>query len=188
MNLEQIVEKFNLEQEILSELPNRITAIEVTKGNPFLASGNYADKIGVLIKGLLVSKYTDKEGNIRITKIFHEDGHRIISDYESFVKNKKSEETITAIEDFHIFVIKKSDFDFLLNEFDSIKRIAKELLEDNYLAALQRIRQLQTLSTIKRVEGFMSLNPSLINRLSRSDIASYLGMHRNMLSKALTNM
>lgn len=185
MDLKVELEKLGLDKSAMDDLSNRLQPQTIKKQEPFIQEGMGADKVGLLISGLLVAKYCDDDGNIFTTKFYYERGHRIIADYQNFRSNKPAQESITAIEDSMLLTITKRDFDELTELHPGFAQLSKQLVEDNYLYALGRIRQLQTLSKQKIVSDFFEQHRELFQRAPRKDIASYLGMHRNMLSRAL---
>jgi len=60
-----------------------------------------------------------------------------------------------------------------------INYVGRQIAEQSYIQALQRIHDLQTMDGRQRVLHFLEKSPGLINRVQKQHLASYLGMHRS---------
>jgi hypothetical protein len=59
------------------------------------------------------------------------------------------------------------------------------LAEESYIQALERIHSFQSLNAEQRIRKFFDEYPDLGKKLQRQHIASYLGIHRNILTRFL---
>lgn len=159
--------------------------LNVRKGDYFCLLGESADKIGFLVKGFLVATYINERGNNYTSRFYHPSKNRIVSNHFSFVNDVAATETIRARLDSELLVIHKEDLDRLLEEILDLRKYITRLAEYNYLEALNRIHDLQSLSAEQRVRKFVKSNKALLQIATKSDISSYLGMNRNLYNKFL---
>ncbi|SDG14104.1 Crp/Fnr family transcriptional regulator [Chitinophaga filiformis] len=106
-----------------------------------------------------------------------------MADYESYNSGNSSKNNIDALEDTDLIMIKKNDFDALVNAIPNF-RIFKEKLETrSYDASQNRILSNISDTAEKRYENFIQKYPDIYNRVPLHMIASYLGLTRETLSR-----
>lgn len=159
--------------------------LKVKKGDYFCVFGSSANKIGILIHGFLVAKYTNENGIEFISRFYHTSKNGIVSNHFSFVNDVPAIESIQAREDSELLIIHKGDLEKLLREMPELQEYITKFAEKSYLDAMERIHDLQSLSAEQRVRKFIKSNIVLLQIASKSDLASYLGMNRNRFSKLL---
>ncbi len=158
--------------------------LKLKKGQVFSQTGKRIDKLGILIEGLLIAKYekTNSENEI-ISRFYYSPKNIIVTSFESFYSGYKSNETIEALEDSYLTTISREDLYNLYNEIPEMNKIGRQLAEQSYILALQRIHQLQGMNVEERLEDFHRCHPELANRIKIQHLCSYLGTNRNALSK-----
>lgn len=163
-----------------------LSPLKLKKGEVFSQAGKRADKLGILIDGLLAAKY-EKSDSIQeiISRFYYSPRNIIVASFESFYSGKKSNETIEALEDSYLTTISQDDLEDLYNEIPEMNRIGRQLAEESYILALQRIHQLQAMNGKERLEDFQRSYPELANRVKIQYLCSYLGMNRNALSRLM---
>ena len=157
----------------------------LSKGDIFLNEGKKSDIVGLLLKGMLFAYSLNKLGDKNISRFFYLPENLIVVNYESFNRNSKSEETIECFENAILIIINKSDLNSLYNEIPRLNIIVRQLAEESYIKALQKIKILQAQNAKERIKNLQKLSPILFQKLPKSYIASYLGMHRNTYNKAI---
>jgi CRP-like cAMP-binding protein len=160
---------------------------KVRKRQILLEAGDINSKAIFVNSGCLRSYAVDKNGSEHVLQ-FAPSGWWIV-DMRSFIKQEPARMSIDAIEDSEIVILNKPDFDELhlrIPKFDRFGRI----LGQNAIANFQH-RHLDTvsLSAMERYSNFCKLYPSLIRTLPQKQIASYIGVTPEFLSKMLnTNL
>lgn len=105
-----------------------------------------------------------------------------ITDIGSFHWEKPSQLYIEAIEPSIILQISKKDLIYFYERSIKFNRIFRVIVEDEFVLLQNRL--LQTISTTaeQRYLEFIELYPSLFNRISNVQVASYLGITPEFLS------
>ncbi|MDX1286039.1 MAG: hypothetical protein R3182_13550, partial [Draconibacterium sp.] len=98
---------------------------------------------------------------------------------------KDSTECIRAYEDSKLIYIEKDEFKNLLDNHPKFERTVRILAEESYIQAMERIHSFQSLNAELRIRKFLEEYPELAQKLQRQHIASYLGIHRNILTRIL---
>jgi CRP-like cAMP-binding protein len=114
--------------------------------------------------------------------------HHWISDLSSFHKKTKSNLEIDALEDTVVLRISYEDLIDLYIKAPKFNRIFRVLLENHFMQQQERIGQLFSSTAEERYQFFLETYPHLQNRLSQVQIASYLGVTPEFLSRIRSRM
>lgn len=185
MDQKKVISRYNLTLDLLHklELKNKPTIIK--KGESFIDYGEKTQKIGILINGLLFSTYIAESGTEWVSRFFFPPNNFIVSNHRSFYQEKNSSESIRAYEDSELICIEKEEFKYLLDHNSKFERTVRILAEESYVQAIERIHSFQSLNAEQRIRKFFDEYPELGKKLQRQHIASYLGIHRNILTRFL---
>lgn len=111
-----------------------------------------------------------------------------ITDIGSFHSGKPSGLFIEAIEPSLILQIEKQDLYFLYTNMPKLDRIFKVIVENNYVELQNRVLQTISSTAQERYLAFLNQYPTLALRLPNTQIASYLGITPEFLSKIRKNL
>lgn len=111
-----------------------------------------------------------------------------ISDLASFHKKIKSRLEIDALEDTVVLRISYEDLIDLYMKAPKFDRIFRVLLENHFMQQQERIGQLFSSTAEERYQLFLETYPHLQTRLSQVQIASYLGVTPEFLSRIRSRM
>ncbi len=106
-----------------------------------------------------------------------------IADIGSFHSGKPSHLFIEAIEPSVIIQIEKEDLYFLYRSIPKLDRIFKVIIENKYVELQNRVLQNISSTAQERYLKFLEQYPTLSPRLPNTQIASYLGITPEFLSK-----
>ncbi|RDB02615.1 Crp/Fnr family transcriptional regulator [Runella aurantiaca] len=106
-----------------------------------------------------------------------------IADIGSFHSGKQSKLFIEAIEPAVILQIEQQDLYFLYNNIPKLNRIFKVIVENKYVELQNRVLQNISSTALERYLAFQEQYPTLALRLPNTQIASYLGITPEFLSK-----
>jgi CRP-like cAMP-binding protein len=106
-----------------------------------------------------------------------------IADIGSFHSQKPSRLFIEAIEPSEIIQIEQQDLYFLYINIPKLDRIFKVIIENKYVELQNRVLQTFSSTAQERYLSFLAQYPHLSNRLPNTQIASYLGITPEFLSK-----
>ena len=108
---------------------------------------------------------------------------RWIADIGSFHSGHPSQLCIEAIEPCTIVQIEKEDLYFLYRSIPKLDRIFKVIIENKYVELQNRVLQNFSSTAQQRYLTFLEQYPTLALRLPNTQIASYLGITPEFLSK-----
>jgi CRP/FNR family transcriptional regulator, anaerobic regulatory protein len=106
-----------------------------------------------------------------------------ITDLSSFYAEKPSVAYIEAIEPSVILQVKHADLLYLYTHYHKFDRNFRIIIEQKYIELQNRVLQNISSTAEERYLSFLEQNPALANRLPNTQIASYLGITPEFLSK-----
>lgn len=109
--------------------------------------------------------------------------HNWIADIGSFHSGKPSKLFIEAIEPSLILQIEKQDLYFLYRAIPKLDRIFKVIIENKFVELQNHVLQNISSTAQQRYLSFLEQYPKLALRLPNTQIASYLGITPEFLSK-----
>lgn len=154
---------------------------KLTKGSLFIRAGEKPQKLGIVLKGLFRYLYTDTEGN-EYTKSFMPETS-FLSSYSSMIRKEPSYYDIEALEDSEILEFAYEDWCALKDSSPAWKDLLIQMLERGYGAKERRERDLLLLDAETRYRNFCNEFPHLITRVKQHQIASFLGIKPESLSR-----
>ncbi|MBS4040916.1 MAG: Crp/Fnr family transcriptional regulator [Flavobacteriales bacterium] len=146
-----------------------LTAGEICKDYFFVVSGCFR-MFGVDDKGF--------EHNIQFAA-----ENDWIADIGSFYSQKTSQLNIEALEVSQVLRIHQQDLFELFTTIPKLNRIFKVMIEHKYIELQNRVLQNFSSTAEQRYLAFLEQYPHLKNRLPNTQIASYLGITPEFLSK-----
>lgn len=185
MNILAFFKINEISEDHIDKIRTYLKPITIKKGQNFCERGKNVDRLGILIDGLLVAKYENEYGDEFISRFYHISKNGIVSNHYSFLNKKAATETIQARVDSMMMVISRDDLNNLIDELPEIQKHIAKWAEISYVHAIQRIHDLQSLNAEQRIGKFVRENKELLTKVSKSDMASYLGMNRNRFSNLL---
>ncbi|WP_419213603.1 Crp/Fnr family transcriptional regulator [Maribacter sp. X9] len=145
--------------------------------------GEFCNKLYLIKKGL-VRGYYMSESNEITTWIDSE--NEIFTSITGFFKNQKTRENIQCLEDTHCDYLEYDDFKYCLHNFSEMRHIYRIMLEQYYIFAEERVYLSRILSAKKRLDYFIeNNNPTVMKRIPKKYLASYLAMRPETLSRLL---
>jgi CRP-like cAMP-binding protein len=185
MDKNKVISRFNVTLDLIDQLDLKNKSVWLKKGDAFIDYGEKTKRIGILINGLLYASYVSGNGAEWISRFFYPPNNFIVSNHDGFYFGKNSTESIRAYEDSELVYIEKEEFKNLLDNNRRFERTVRILAEESYIQAMERVHSFQSLNAEQRIRKFFAENPALGKKLQRQHIASYLGIHRNILTRFL---
>lgn len=182
-SLEEIIQTiYLLPEQVLEEVLVNFQHLEYPKNYFLLKSGKPCKHLWFMTKGAARHFYTDEQGK-EMNTWFSLDT-QIIVDTTSFVKQEPAHESIQLIEDSEMYSIEYAALQVLLQKHHSFALWFIKLVELHYVAQIEdRIADLQFLDAKKRYQKLINLNSGITNRVSLGNIASYLNITQETLSR-----
>ncbi len=162
------------------QLEERAKLISVKDGDKLLLQEQYCQTIYFLKEGLIRTYYMhdDKE----VTTWFYTAGHFVTSWY-SFYNQQRSFEGIDALEPSILYTISYKDYQDLINNNSSFETFARKLAEEQLTFIDQYSKGYMFLSAEERYQRLLQYIPEIELRAKLGQIASYLGISQETLSR-----
>lgn len=151
------------------------------KKSYFLSEGQICAHEGFVLKGLFRVYHVDANGVEQVLYFAPEDWW--IADIDSFSNQKPSNLFIEALEDSEVLVISRKNKDFAYEHFPAIEKLFRIMTQKTHVALQRRMIDNLSKTADKRYQDFLAKYPDLYNRLSNRQIAAYLGISHEFLSK-----
>jgi CRP-like cAMP-binding protein len=132
-------------------------------------------------RGLLRAYTIDNKGQERIA-MFAMEGWWV-SDLYSFLTNTPATQHIDALEDAEVLSIEKPDLEKLYVEVPKFERFFRILLSNAFVANQQRVLATISQSAEEQYLAFIKKYPSLEQRIPQHQIASFLGITPETISR-----
>lgn len=146
-----------------------------------LQEGDICTQFNFVVRGCLRTYNVDKKGSIHILQFATE--NYWINDLGSFHGIKPSTLNIDALEDTVVLQISLEDLISLYKQSSIFDRIFRVLIENGFIHLQERLLQNISSTAEHRYESFLDCYPQLINRISQVQIAAFLGVTPEFLSR-----
>ncbi len=170
----------SVSDELKKQLNTIAKHIEVAKGKHLLEINERCDCIYFIKKGLLRAYYFD-DGK-EITNWFAQE-NEFATCFYSFIASKSAFENIQTIEDCELIQLSHNDLQKLYISFPETERVGRIITENYYIKLEERILSLQFKTAKERYEKLTKSKPTLIQRAPLGQIAAYLGITQETLSR-----
>ena len=109
-----------------------------------------------------------------------------IGDMKSYITQQPGSLNIDALEDSEVLLLEKQHLDSLYEKVPAFERFFRILAENSLATYQQRLIDNLSLPAIDRYNNFCRLYPSLIECLPQKQVAAYIGVTPEFLSKMLS--
>jgi len=181
-SLKLFINKLNpVEDEVLKELSSYFYKKDFKKGDHLITEGDFTNDLFFILKGSTRLYYSSPEGAEHVKSFYDE--LSVVTSYSALLNQEKSNLNIQCLEDSTLLVgdymrIRK------LNDTDlNLQICARKIAEHEFIKKDSREFQFLTMSAKERYQAFKSKNPSFLNKIPASYLASYLGIRPETLSR-----
>ncbi len=179
--LQNIAQHITLTQQEAAHFTSLLKPIHLPKKATLLRAGEVSKHENFITKGVLRSYTIDKDGSEHIV-MFGMEGWWI-GDMYSFLTGLPSSQNIDALEDTEILQISKSDLDRLYHDVPKFERFFRILLQNAFIANQNRILASISQTAEEQYEAFLKKYPTLEQRVPQHQVASYLGITPETVSR-----
>ena len=151
-----------------------------------LHEGDICRHIIFVICGCLKVYSIDKKGFEHVVNFALSDWWT--GDLASLITQKPATNNIVAIEDSEVFLLPRSNHEILYQQVPKFERFFRILTENSLVAYRQRTIDSISLTAEEQYKNFCKKYPTLLNRLPQKEIAAYLGVTPEFLSKMRSQM
>lgn len=185
MNCQLLISNFQKHVHLSSEEAEMIAAslrpTRLKKKQLLLHQGQIAKDAAFVVDGCLKSYSVDDNGFEHILQFAPSEWW--ITDMYSFISQKESILNIEVIVDAEVLLLSRIDQLKLFDKIPKLERYFRILTENSLVSTRQRLIDNLSLTAKQRYEQFCSTYPSLIHILPQKQIASFIGVTPEFLSK-----
>lgn len=151
-----------------------------------LQEGDVCGYMNFVVRGCLRMYKIDEQGNTHILQFAAE--NYWVNDLGSFHSLKPSGLNIDALEDTVALQINRDDLITLYTQAPKFDRIFRVLIENTFVRLQQRLLHNISSTAEDRYKFFLEVYPHLANRLAQVQIAAFLGITPEFLSRLRNRM
>ncbi|MEB8329089.1 Crp/Fnr family transcriptional regulator [Flavobacteriaceae bacterium KMM 6897] len=176
------VQKYiSLTKEELETFISVLSVVEVPKRKRLVEPGSYIKNEYFVVKGCLKGYYLDDNGDKHIIQFAIENWW--IGDFDAFYNHVPSKLHVEAIEDSVLLAITYDDLQELFKSTPKFERYFRILVTGAFISLRGRILSTLQKSTKERYLEFCKTYPNIEQRVANYDIANYLGVSAESLSR-----
>jgi CRP-like cAMP-binding protein len=153
----------------------------IKKNQFFLQEGEICRNIAFVIKGCMRVYTIDNKGTEHIIQFAISDWW--ISDLHSYLTEKPATYNIDALQTSEVLLLSKPSREEMLITVPKMERFFRLLQESNYVATHKRITDSLSITAEERYLKFIRTYPAFLEIIPQKQIASYLGITPQSLSR-----
>ncbi len=182
MNFVEYINSFvSLSASVADELLSKSQKEDLPKHYLLHREGEICQKIYFIEKGLVRWYYFNEDGK-DITDSFGLE-NSFITAFDSFFQRKPSRYFIELLEDSTVYSMTYSDLEVSFEKFPEVQRVSRLILIQILEQTLDKNAALQFSKAQQRYRFITEKHPNLLQRVSLGQIASYLGITQETLSR-----
>ncbi|TKD66006.1 Crp/Fnr family transcriptional regulator [Flavobacterium sp. ASW18X] len=159
----------------------KFKTLNFPKKSNIIHPGQYTDHEYFVVKGCLTSYYLDKKGHKHIIQFAIEDWW--IGDFDAFYNHKPSKLYVEALEPAELLAISYKDLEEVYQEAPLFERYFRILVTRGFITQQGRVLSTLEKSAQERYEEFCQRYPTIEKRVPNYQIANYLGISAESLSR-----
>lgn len=135
----------------------------------------------LVVAGLLKLVHTDEAGKQHFLSFAMEDWWE--TDFQAYYNQTPATLSLVCLEDATVYCLSLEDYQALCAELPQLAQFFLHKLALHAIAVQQRLLSLLTTTAQQRYEQLLQRYPQLGQRISKTQLASYLGVARETLSR-----
>lgn len=176
-----ILKRINLTDEEFTRATTFFIPKKIRKHQFLLNEGDICKYLAYVTKGCLRQYTIDAQGEEHVVQFAVEDWW--ISDMYSTLTGEPATYNIDALEDSEVLLLERGLHEKLCTEIPTFERFFRLLLESNLIAKERRIIGSLSMSAEEQYLRMMRSYPNITQRVPQNQIASYLGITPQSLSR-----
>lgn len=177
----QILKRISLTDGEFERVQTFFIPKKIRKGQFLLRAGEVSKYLAFVEKGCLRQYSIDSKGEEHVVQFAVEDWW--ISDMYSSLTGTPATYNIDALEDSEVLLLDTALQEKLCTEIPPFERFFRLLLQSNFVAKERRIEAALSLTAEEQYLSLLEMYPKLFQRIPQNQIASYLGITPQSLSR-----
>lgn len=184
---EILKEKFqvSINKETAELIEAKAEIVNFKSKDTILVEGGRADKLYLMLKGIVRGYYIDDDGN-DITKCFTAENQFFCT--ECFLTGKEATFSIEAIEECTAVKFQYSLVSKIISMDKELDNLFKSLLLGEIQALEKQKKSTAVMNAEEKYKNFCAMYPDISKRIDLKCIASYIGIRPASLSRIRKNM
>jgi len=170
-----------LSNDELSLFATKLTFKELDKKDYFLEAGKIQKAIGFITAGVVRSYYVDLDGNEITVGFYAEDDYA--THYHAFITRQPSQYFIQCLEPTTFACLSFEDLQWIYGQSPQFERYGRLVAEEVLKRQQARIESFIFQTAEERYLDFIKNKKDLFNRVSLSQLCSFLGIERQTLTR-----
>lgn len=182
-NISRYIDLTELEKQKYISL---LTEIKIPRKDFLMQAGDITKYEYYITKGCLKVYTLDEDGAPHISMFAVEDYWT--GDMASFMTGEPSRYFIKATEDSELLGISRTNYDLLFQEIPKFERFYRILYQKSLISYIRRSNHGISLSAEERYIEFKRKYPNIVNRITQKDLAGYIGITPEFMSKIISKV
>ena len=165
----------------LEQFSKGLTVSKFDKKDFYITSGNIQNKGGFIVEGLVRAFHTDDLGNEK--NIYFKAENEYAFHYASFMLKKPCPLSFQCLEPSTIVNLPIDHIHKAYKEIPKFEKYGRLITEQSVNKQQERLESLLYQNSEQRYVNFTNQYPQLLNRITISQLCSYLGVERQTLTR-----
>lgn len=175
-----LIDQFDLTKEEAQDFAALFQPLNLSKGERFITDGEICNKVGYVEEGVLKCIYVKEEEEIVDEFVFPE---TLVTCYHSFLTDTPSKKAIVGLSDCRLLVATKKDIEAFAARHSFVETLSRKITEQHFLAVHEKLARFRLEDATTRYLKLQQRSPRLILQLPQYEIASYLNISPETLSR-----
>lgn len=175
-----LIKTFEITEEEASLFSSCFQLKKYRKHEKFISFGQISNKVGFVKSGIFKCELIGTNKRVVDDFVFE---NQFVSNHYSFLTKQKSQKEITCMDDSTIKVISRDQLNLLAQQHSFIESMARQVNEMLFLRTHQKLTALKLQSAEERYLSLISSNKTVIEKIPQYDIASYLNVSPETISR-----
>ena len=172
--------------EYVEEMFNLLDVVKLKKRQVILNIGDVADSIYFIKRGIIKASIVDDKGALHTIRFVSDDD--VISSVYSFVSQTPSTLHLECVEASEVRVFKHEDFEYLTQLYPGLLTTFYGLMMKRYHDSMDEKSRMISRDATECYIKFLERYSNIAERLPLKEIASFLGIRQQSLSRLRSNL
>lgn len=175
-----LIDQFGLRREEADGFAALFQPVSLSKGEQFIPAGTICHKVGYVEEGMLKCIYVRGEDEVVDEFIFPK---TMVTCYHSFLTDTPSQKAIVALSNCRLRVANKQEIENFAARHPFVETLSRKITEQLFLSVHEKLTQFRLEDATTRYLELQQRAPHLILQLPLYEIASYLNISPETLSR-----